>query len=575
MRIVTRLILALVATASLTSAQVPQSTIGQIAARAKGRVGVFAVEFETNKVIASYNADDHLPMQSVYKLPICMAVMKQVEAGQITLDQKVRITKQDYIGTGGHSPVRDKYPNGTELTVRELIRFAISESDGSASDVLMKVIGGPTVVQSFLSELGIKDLIVLDTEQAIIQNESLQYRNYSTPKAAVDLLRALQEKRGIAEAGQQLLLQDMIESSPGSMRLKRLLPAGTTVAHKTGTSGTEQGITAATNDIGIITLPNGNHLGIAVFVSDSPADNPTRENVIARIGKVVFDSAKPHSRKTIEGQAVYASPSQKWEAGPAVNVRVSLLKAASQEAVTTEVTSDKGQFQFVDIKPGRYMLVASAGELQVLRDALQVTPAQNPERLLLHLRERQDSRKAYVTRVSNPDLRQELLSMLERDQNIRNEMITGGVDHPSKDVLTRMDTIDREDTSRMKSIIKQYGWPTASLVGWDGTEAAFLLVQHADRVSHKNLLPLIVKEYKAGNLSGPNYALFIDRALVEDGKPQLYGTRAKPFDEWKSGEPVLYAIEDEANVNKRRAEVGLSPLAEYLQTLKRMYYPAR
>src|ERR1051325_7026579 len=63
-RVVTRLILALVATASLTSAQVPQSTIGQIAARAKGRVGVFAVEFETNKVIASYNADDHLPMQS-------------------------------------------------------------------------------------------------------------------------------------------------------------------------------------------------------------------------------------------------------------------------------------------------------------------------------------------------------------------------------------------------------------------------------------------------------------------------------------------------------------------------------
>src|ERR1043166_5620362 len=101
-RVLTRLILSLVATASLTSAQVPQSTIGQIAARAKGRVGVVAVEFETNKVIASYNADDHLPMQSVYKLPICMAVRKKVEAGRTTLKPKGGTTKNNYIGTGGH-----------------------------------------------------------------------------------------------------------------------------------------------------------------------------------------------------------------------------------------------------------------------------------------------------------------------------------------------------------------------------------------------------------------------------------------------------------------------------------------
>jgi beta-lactamase class A len=82
----------------------------------------------------------------------------------------------------------------------------------------------------------------------------------------------------------------MIESTPGAKRLKRLLPAGTIVAHKTGTSGTEKGITAATNDIGIITLPGGKHLAIAVFVSDSPADDATREGVIARIAKAVWDS---------------------------------------------------------------------------------------------------------------------------------------------------------------------------------------------------------------------------------------------------------------------------------------------
>ena len=279
------------ATSSRDINQVPQNEIAEIAARAKGRVGVYAIEFETADIVASYNADDHFPMQSVYKLPICMAVIKQVAAGKLKLDQTVTVTRQDYIGSRGHSPIRDKNPNGTELQLSELIRFAIAESDGTASDVLMKLAGGPEAVQSFLSELGVKDLIVRDTERELIKDTSLQYRNYSTPKAAVELLWALEEKRRLPESGQQLLMRSMIESTPGAMRLKALLPAGTIVAHKTGTSLTERGITAATNDIGIITLPNGHHLGIAVFVSDSPADNATRENVIAQVAKVVFDAA--------------------------------------------------------------------------------------------------------------------------------------------------------------------------------------------------------------------------------------------------------------------------------------------
>ncbi len=71
--------------------------------------------------------------------------------------------------------------------------------------------------------------------------------------------------------------------------MKGLLPEGTIVAHKTGTSGTRKGITAATNDIGIITLPNKRHLAIAVFVSDSPADEATRERVIAKIARAAWD----------------------------------------------------------------------------------------------------------------------------------------------------------------------------------------------------------------------------------------------------------------------------------------------
>lgn len=265
-----------------------QKQIEQIASAAKGRVGVAAVVLETGETV-SLNPHDHFPMQSVYKLPIGMAVMEQVDAGKLKLDQKVSVTKRDFVRAGQHSPIRDQNPNGAELSVSELMGFAISESDGTASDVLMPLAGGPGAVQAYLTELNITQMIVLNTEKEIGQDWQTQYRNWATPEAAVALLRALHDRRGLSETAHGLLLKLMQESTPGAKRLKGLLPVGTVVAHKTGTSGTQNGITAATNDIGIITLPNGRHLAIAVFVSDSPADEATREGVIAKIARAIWD----------------------------------------------------------------------------------------------------------------------------------------------------------------------------------------------------------------------------------------------------------------------------------------------
>jgi len=268
--------------------QILRNQLEQIASAAKGKVGVAAVVLETGETV-SLNPHDHFPMQSVYKLPIGMAVMKQVDAGKIKLDQKVAVTKSDFVRRGQNSPLRDKYPNGTEITISELLRYAISESDGTASDVLMRVAGGRIPVQMYLTDLPISDMIVLNTEKEIGQDWQTQYRNSASPEAAVALLRALYERKGLSESSQALMLKFMFESTPGPKRLKGLLPAGTIVAHKTGTSGTQKGITAATNDIGIVTLPNGKHLAIAVFVSDSPADEATREGVIAKIAKAVWE----------------------------------------------------------------------------------------------------------------------------------------------------------------------------------------------------------------------------------------------------------------------------------------------
>ena len=183
------------------------------------------------------------------------------------------------------------------------------------------------------------------------------------------------------------------------------------------------------------------------------------------------------------------------------------------------------------------------------------------------------AQEAGVRPVGNPALRRELIKRVKQDQAIRNELISKGVEHPDKSTLARMQAIDASNTKRMRAIIRKYGWPGPELVGRDGTEAAFLLVQHADLTFQKEVLPLVEKAYKSGKLSGQSYALLLDRVLVGEGKPQVYGTQAKRIEEWKGREPVLEPIEDEANVDKRRAEVGLFPLSEYRELLKRLYFP--
>ncbi len=265
-----------------------QKQIDGIAAVAKGRVGVAAEVLETGESV-SLNPNEHYPMQSVYKLPIGMAVLAQVDQGKLKAEQRVRVEKSDLVGPGLHSPIRDRHPNGVELSLSELLRFAVSESDGTASDILLELVG-VEAVGKYLSELGVTEIVVANTENEISQDWQTQYRNWASPHGAVQLLRALQERRGLSEQSQQLLLKFMTETPTGPRRLKGLLTKTTVVAHKTGTSGSRDGVTAATNDIGLITLPDGRHLAIAVFVSDSPTDLVTRERVIAQIAKAVWDS---------------------------------------------------------------------------------------------------------------------------------------------------------------------------------------------------------------------------------------------------------------------------------------------
>jgi beta-lactamase class A len=281
-----------------------EKQFAKIAEEAKGRVGVAAVVIETGEA-AFLNADERYPMQSVYKLPIAMAVTEQIKQDKLDLNEKVAVTPVDFVRAGMQSPLRDENSNGGEFTIRELIRLALVESDGTASDVLMRTAGGASEVQSFLTQIGVEDLQIVNTEKEIGRDWPTQYENWATPAASAELLRWLYKASdcGCSEIdpltksadeldGPTLLVKYMADSKPGAKRLKGLLPKDTTVAHKTGTGGARDGITGATNDIGIIKLPNGYNLAIAVYLSDSTANETTREAVIAKLAKAAYDRWK-------------------------------------------------------------------------------------------------------------------------------------------------------------------------------------------------------------------------------------------------------------------------------------------
>ncbi len=260
--------------------------VQQIAAVTKGPVGAAFELLGTNES-AFFEGQRHFPMQSVYKFPIAILVLRQVDAGKLNLDQRLAVTPADFIFDREFT-IQRKYPKGAELSLRELLRYMISESDGTACDVLLRLIGGPEKATQGLRELGVENIVIARYEKEMAEKPAVSYENWTTPETAIQLLKMLHEGNVLAKPSHDLLLDLMINSRPGPKRIKGLLPSGTIVAHKTGTSATVNGVTSATNDIGLITLPDNRQLAIAVFVSDTKADQKTREGVIAEIAAAAW-----------------------------------------------------------------------------------------------------------------------------------------------------------------------------------------------------------------------------------------------------------------------------------------------
>jgi beta-lactamase class A len=265
-----------------------QTEIVQIAKSVKAIVGVSVVEMEDQDSV-SYNGNSRMVLQSVMKLPIAMTVLHLADVGKLKLDKTVKLKSSEYLKSA--SALKDKYPDGgIKIPVSELLSFMIVNSDNNACDLLLKTIDGPQTVENYMFSLGVKGISVKTSEADMAANWDVQFLNWAKPVQITRLLELLYQGKALSKANNDLLLSLMTATVTGPNRLKGALPAGTIVAHKTGSSATNAAnLTPATNDAGIITLPNGKHLAIAVFVCNATEDEATREGVIAKIAKASFD----------------------------------------------------------------------------------------------------------------------------------------------------------------------------------------------------------------------------------------------------------------------------------------------
>ncbi len=254
----------------------------------KGKVGISITNINTNEKI-SINGNEKFPMQSVYKFPLAIAVFDQIDKGNLKLDQKMTLDKSDLL-PNTHSPLRQKYPQGTDITLKEIIEKTVSESDNNGCDYLFRLLGGCKKVNTFIKKHVASGINIVFTEEEMHKDSTTQYTNYAQPAALNTLLVKFYTGKILSKNSKASLWEMLTETKTAPNRIKGLLPKGTLVGHKSGWSGgDDRGFTNAINDVGIVILPNGTAFAITILISDTFEKSEKSDELSSKISKIAFD----------------------------------------------------------------------------------------------------------------------------------------------------------------------------------------------------------------------------------------------------------------------------------------------
>lgn len=263
-----------------------KSAIEKLIADKELEIGFALYDFATENTV-SINGNRRFPMQSVYKLPISIAILDEVDKNNLQLDQLIYVDKSE-LGKGLWSPIEKKYPNGdVKLPLSEIIRYTITQSDNVGCDLLIKLAGGAYNIERYFHRKGIVDISIKNTEQEIQSSWAIQFDNWATPNAMIQLLKMMNNKELLLDKTESFLWSVMAESSTGSVRDR--LPKDAFVAYKTGSSGyNSDKIAAATNCVGFLSLPNKEKIAFAIFITNSKETAEVNASIIADIAQLLY-----------------------------------------------------------------------------------------------------------------------------------------------------------------------------------------------------------------------------------------------------------------------------------------------
>jgi beta-lactamase class A len=294
-----------------------------IAARAApGVLGLGLMNLESGEHW-TLNGDRRFPMQSVFKAPLGAAALAEVDVGRLSLDDAVVIAAEDL--SPSWSPIAAAWPARKDYTVGDLLTAAVSDSDNTAADILMKRIGGPGAVAAWLSAKRLPEIRVdryereLQTEmygmssfrpawkeaaafeqarssvpentrRAAMAAYMRDPRDTATPRGMLDFLLRLDRYELLSATSTRRLLQIMRATPRGNDRLKAGFTPGVAFAHKPGASGSHLGVSTAFNDVGLFTLPDRRSYAVAAFLSGSTLSTEGQAALFAELGRLLMSA---------------------------------------------------------------------------------------------------------------------------------------------------------------------------------------------------------------------------------------------------------------------------------------------
>jgi len=229
-----------------------------------GRIGVAAIACGTGRRV-THRGDEPFPLASTMKLPLVMAILHRVDIGRERLDRRIEFSSRDL--EPPYSPIADRYPHGGRLTVAEISALTIGHSDNTGADLLLPLAGGPAGVTAYLRSIGIRNVRLDHAERDLPPRATVHpAKDAGTPAAMAALCARMIVNSPLSRDSTARLLGWMRATVTGDQRLRAGVPAGWTVADKTGTYQN------AANDVGLLFPPAGAPIAIACYTIDAPGD---------------------------------------------------------------------------------------------------------------------------------------------------------------------------------------------------------------------------------------------------------------------------------------------------------------